>query len=205
MASTNIQSPIANADTVRQLNDARRLALQNASLYSQIVGPVLPLVNASAPLDLQRWGSDFLSQIFSSPVLALEAKTKIALDSLALLREYLEDNAQDEWVLKSAIQAAASVYPLIFRYMYVQCFSLTLIRYARRLIRVCFAFVASVRTSPDGCSPTKCYHGVICLHLCPATCTEPCLNVLPLTASTTPMNPQYGSKCLQSNHRYYRE
>lgn len=110
----------ATTQTLQQLNEARKLALQNASLYAQIAVPVFPLVNANAPLELQRWGADFLSEIFSSPVLALEGKTKIALEALGLLKEYLESSAQDEWVLKSTIQAAASVYPLIFRYMYVQ-------------------------------------------------------------------------------------
>lgn len=112
-------TPAEVAITLGQLNDARKLALQNASLYSKIVVPVLPLIGSSKPLELQRWGADFLSEIFSTPVLALEDKTTIALEALALLKDYL-DNAQDEWVLKGAVQAAASVYPLVFRYTYVQ-------------------------------------------------------------------------------------
>lgn len=119
MASASSSSPSATAETISQLNAARQLALQNAAYYTQIVHGVLPLVGGSAALELQRWGANFLAETTGTPVLGTEDKTKIALEVLPLLKEYLDADRQDEWVLKSTIQAAASVYPLIFRYMYV--------------------------------------------------------------------------------------
>lgn len=107
-------------EQITQLDSARGLVLADPVLYPQIVNGILPIVGASARLELRRWGADFLAETFASPVLASPQKEGLALDVLQMLKDLLEIPGEDTGVLKSVIQAAASIYGLVFRYMYVQ-------------------------------------------------------------------------------------
>lgn len=107
----------AASDTIKNLNIARNYALADASHYESIVPGVLPIIGASAALDIRRWGSDFLSETFASPVLLADVKQRLSLQVLQTLKEYLEKTGEDLEVVKSTVQTAASVYPLVFRYM----------------------------------------------------------------------------------------
>ncbi|KAL8943535.1 MAG: hypothetical protein Q9216_000993 [Gyalolechia sp. 2 TL-2023] len=98
-----------------QLDAARQLVLADSALYPQIVQGILPIVGANARLELRRWGADFLAETFASPVLALQEKERLSKGVLQTLRELLEDPGQDDNVVKSVIQAAASIYGLVFR------------------------------------------------------------------------------------------
>lgn len=113
MASTSN----GTADTLAQLNSARDLALKDASYYLQIVPAVLALVGPPAGLDIRRWGAEFLAEAFASPSLAAERKQELSLTVLDLLKEYLDTPGEDVVVVKSVVQAAASIYPLVFRHM----------------------------------------------------------------------------------------
>lgn len=106
-------------DQLTQLDAARQLVLADSALYPQIVQGILPIVGANARLELRRWGAEFLAETFASPVLALQEKERLGIGVLQTLRELLEQPAQDESVAKSVIQAAASIYGLVFRSMYV--------------------------------------------------------------------------------------
>lgn len=108
-----------------QLDAARQLVLKDSGLYPQIVQGILPIVGANAHLDLRRWGADFLAETFASPQLALQEKERLSIGILQTIREWLEFPAEDHSVVKSAIQAAASVYGLVFRYMYVQIYPIS--------------------------------------------------------------------------------
>lgn len=107
-------------EQIKQLDSARGLVLADPVLYPQIVKGILPIVGSKARLELRRWGADFLAETFASPVLAPPQKEGLALDVLQMLKDSLEISGEDTGVLKSIIQAAASIYGLIFRYMYVQ-------------------------------------------------------------------------------------
>jgi symplekin len=116
------------ADTLTQLEAARHLALSDATHYAMIVPGILPIVGAQAHLDIRRWGADFLTEAFASPALTFQAKEGLSIQPggeqnkgllLRTLRELLEFPGQDTGVLKSVIQIAASIYGLVFRYMYV--------------------------------------------------------------------------------------
>ncbi|EON64294.1 hypothetical protein W97_03525 [Coniosporium apollinis CBS 100218] len=113
MASTSN----GTADTLAQLNSARDLALKDASYYLQIVPAVLALVGPPAGLDIRRWGAEFLAEAFASPSLAAERKQELSLTVLDLLKEYLDTPGEDVVVVKSVVQAAASIYPLVFRHI----------------------------------------------------------------------------------------
>lgn len=103
------------ADTIKQLNAARNLALADPALYPQVVPGLLRIVGADAILELRRWGADFFAETFASPVLAQEHKQNLGLQVLDTLKAYLERPNEDTAVIKSVVQTAASIYPFIFR------------------------------------------------------------------------------------------
>jgi symplekin len=70
-------------------------------------------------LELRRWGAEFLAETFASPALGQQPKQKLSAQILQTLRELLETPGEDTAVVRSVIQTAASLYPLIFRQMYV--------------------------------------------------------------------------------------
>jgi symplekin len=116
-----------------QLHSARELALGDGRYYPTIIPGVLPIIapSAGATLEVQRWGADFLAETFASPTWPLDAKAPIALKVLPTLKEYLE--TEDTTIVKSAVQAAACIYPLVYRHTYVtpRCFC-SLASYAER-------------------------------------------------------------------------
>ena len=114
MASTN-----SSLETIVQLNSARGLALNDASFYRQIVPGVLPIVGINATIELQRWGADFIAESLASAALASSEKQQLSLLTLQIIKDYLESPRNDETVVRSAVQAATSAYPLAFRHVYV--------------------------------------------------------------------------------------
>lgn len=111
-------------DQIAQLNAARNLVLGDAAFYPQIVEGILPIVGAHARLELRRWGAEFLAETFASPALAAAQKEKMADKVLQAIREILELPENDTAILKSLVETAASLYPLVFRHMYVAVASL---------------------------------------------------------------------------------
>lgn len=106
------------SDTVRQLNHARDLCLADPnSLYPQIVPGLAQIINANAELEIRRWGADFLSETFASPVLAAEHKQKLSITVLDGLKGFLDKPDEDAVVIKNVVQTAASIYQFVFRYM----------------------------------------------------------------------------------------
>ncbi|KAL8663774.1 MAG: hypothetical protein Q9202_003588 [Teloschistes flavicans] len=107
--------PVQNQ--LSQLDAARQLVLADAGLYPQIVQGILPIVGANAHLELRRWGADFLAETFASPQLAPQEKERFSILVLQILRELLELPAEDDSVVKSVIQTAASIYGPVIRYI----------------------------------------------------------------------------------------
>lgn len=107
------------AEMLSQLEAARKLALGDPQVYSQVVPGVLPLIGSAAALEVRRWGADFLAECFASASLPNSQKEALAADVLPTLRGYLDNPSEDQAVLRSAVQAAASLYPLVFKRMYV--------------------------------------------------------------------------------------
>jgi len=107
------------ADQIAKLDAARHLVLSDATHYAAIVPGILPIIGAHSQLEIRRWGADFLAEAFASPALSLQGKEGLSVQVLQTLRELLELPGEDTGVLKSVIQAAASIYGLVFRYMYV--------------------------------------------------------------------------------------
>lgn len=113
---------MSSKETITQLNSARAIVLHDPAIYPQVVPGVLPVITSSQPLELRRWGAEFLAETFASPVLGADEKGKLALAVLDTLREYLMrkeevGEEEDAAVLKGAVQCCASVYPLVFRYV----------------------------------------------------------------------------------------
>jgi symplekin len=106
-------------DQLKQLDTARKLVLGDATFYEQVVKGILPLIGAGALVEFRRWGADFLAETFASPILPAEQKEIMSLEVLELLKSMIENPVEDAAVVKSVVQTAASIYPFVFRWMYV--------------------------------------------------------------------------------------
>lgn len=104
-------------EQLKQLDAARKVALENASYYDRIVKGVLPIIGPSAPLTLRRWGAEFLAESLATPVLTMRDKENLTVAVLDTLRALLDSPGEDTLVLKAAIGAAASAYPVAVRWM----------------------------------------------------------------------------------------
>jgi symplekin len=122
------QSAAAPAEMIPQLEAARRLVLGDAHIYHQIVPGILPIIGPGAPLEVRRWGADFLAETFASPALGNAQKDELGSVILPNLRGLLEIPGEDAAVVKSVVQTVASVYSLVFRKWYVTQFHITLRR-----------------------------------------------------------------------------
>ena len=107
------------AGQIQQLEQARKHVLADAHHYLAIIPGILPIISPNSHLDIRRWGADFLAEGFASPALATQTKETLSVKVLPLLKDLLDAPGQDEAVVKSVIQTAASIFPLVFRYMYV--------------------------------------------------------------------------------------
>jgi symplekin len=112
-------SNLSVSDQLRQLNDARTLVLGDVKYYSNVVKSILQLVSPASHVELRRWAADFLAEAFATPALSVNQKETMQLDVLETLKDLLEHPNEDAQVLRSAIQAAASIYPIAIRWLYV--------------------------------------------------------------------------------------
>ena len=104
---------------IKNLEDARKLVLGDANFYPQIIQGILPIVGPNARVELRRWGADFLAETFASPMVSAQQKETLSLTVLEVLKVMIENPQEDPAVAKSIVQTAASIYPLVFRWMYV--------------------------------------------------------------------------------------
>ena len=135
------------AHQIAQLELARQVVLADSVHYSTITPGILPIIGANAPLEIRRWGADFLAEGFASPSLSLQAKEALGVQALQTFNELLDSAGEDSAVVKSVIQAAASIYGLVFRYTYV---TLLTISSLCRHVTLC---VARYCDSHSGCCP----------------------------------------------------
>ncbi|KAL2174756.1 uncharacterized protein P884DRAFT_208012 [Thermothelomyces heterothallicus CBS 202.75] len=111
------ENTISVAEQLEQLGAARKLVLENPTYYDRIVKGVLPIIGPAAPVELRRWGADFLAESLATPVLAMREKENITVAVLDTLRSLLDHAGEDAIVLKSSIVAAASAYPVALRWI----------------------------------------------------------------------------------------
>ncbi|KAI1416965.1 hypothetical protein F5Y13DRAFT_153469 [Hypoxylon sp. FL1857] len=104
-------------DQIRQLEGARKLVLGNANYYTQVIQATLPIIGPSAQVEFRRWGADFLAEAFATPAIPSGQKETLSLVVLETLKLLVEDINQDVLVLRSIIQAAASIFPLALRWI----------------------------------------------------------------------------------------
>ncbi|KAL7628005.1 hypothetical protein AAE478_002201 [Parahypoxylon ruwenzoriense] len=113
MATPQLSVP----DQIRQLEGARKLVLGDVSYYPQVIQATLPIIGPSAQVEFRRWGAEFLAEAFATPAIPLHQKETLSLLVLETLKLLVEDVNQDVMVLRSVIQAAASIYPLAIRWI----------------------------------------------------------------------------------------
>lgn len=116
--------PISVEQQIKLLEDARKLVLGDPNYYPQILQGIIPIIKPDgradpAKVDLRRWGADFLAETFASPTLPADQKETLSLSVLEVIKNMIENPNEDSAVVKSVVQTAASIYPLVFRWMYV--------------------------------------------------------------------------------------
>ena len=115
--ATSSASAAMVAEQLEQLNAARKLVLETSTYYDRIVKGVLPIIGPTAPVELRRWGAEFLAESLATPVLAMRDKENITIAVLDTLRGLLDGAGEDTIVLKATVAAAASAYPVALRWM----------------------------------------------------------------------------------------
>ncbi|KAJ3522199.1 hypothetical protein NM208_g12959 [Fusarium decemcellulare] len=105
------------SDQIRQLDDARKLVLGDVKYYPSVVKGILPIIGPTAPIELRRWGAEFLAEAFATPALPNGEKETMQPYVLATLESMIENDREDPQVLRSVIQCAASIYPLAMRWI----------------------------------------------------------------------------------------
>ena len=110
-------SNLSVPEQIRQLNDARKLVLGDVKYYPSVVRGLLPIIGPNAPIELRRWGAEFLAEAFGTPALPNGEKETMQLYALATVESLLDGEKQDPQVLRSVVQTAASIYPLAMRWM----------------------------------------------------------------------------------------
>ncbi|KAK3382420.1 hypothetical protein B0T24DRAFT_12001 [Lasiosphaeria ovina] len=105
------------SEQIQQLNAARKIVLENAAYYDRIVKGILPIIGPSSPVELRRWGSEFLAESLSTPALSLRDKENLTVSILETLRSLVESPNEDPLVLKASVMAAASAYPVVVRWI----------------------------------------------------------------------------------------
>lgn len=103
--------------TLKQLAHARTAALQDASLLRQVMGPIIGLATECPDRPLRRWTARFIAEAAAAARLPADETERLDLALLPVVRYFLEDGAFDPVVWKASVQAAASLYPVVFRYM----------------------------------------------------------------------------------------
>lgn len=111
-----MSSTLSLPEQIHQLNDARKLVLGDVKYYANVVKGILPIIGPTAPLELRRWGTDFLAEAFATPSLSNGEKETMQPYVLTTLESLLEKEGEDAQVLRSVIQTAASIYPLAMKW-----------------------------------------------------------------------------------------
>ncbi|KAG6041405.1 hypothetical protein E4U41_004503 [Claviceps citrina] len=111
-----MSSTLSVPDQIRQLNDARKLVLGDVNYYQSVVRGLLPIIGPNAPVELRRWGAEFLAEAFSTPALPNGEKETMQLYVLATVESLLNER-EDPQVLRNVVQTAASIYPLAMRWI----------------------------------------------------------------------------------------
>lgn len=113
--------PQSAVDVLKQLETVRRACLETPAQYVTVVPAVVPVLQGQQDIEVRRWGADFIAEAFANPVIPGNDKQQMVTGTvIALLRSMLESPSEDVAVVKSVIQACASIYPYVFRKMYVE-------------------------------------------------------------------------------------
>lgn len=114
-------APQSPAQVLASLETVRRACLENPGQYVTVVPAVVPVLQGQQDVEIRRWGADFVAEAFANPIIPGNDKQSMVVPTVvSLLRAMLENHHEDIVVVKSAIQACASIYPYVFRKLYVE-------------------------------------------------------------------------------------
>ena len=107
---------MAMNSALQQFSHARACSLQDVSLLPKLMPPIIGLAMERGERPLRRWAARFIAETAATARLAPDEMERLDLTLLPAIRYFLE-GAHDTIIWKAAIQAAASLYPVIFRHM----------------------------------------------------------------------------------------
>jgi symplekin len=102
--------------TLKQFNHARVCGLRDASLLPHVMPPIIGLATERADKELRRWAARFIAETVAAARLAPDDMACLDMTLLPAIRAFLE-GPLDTIIWKASVQAAASLYPVIFRHM----------------------------------------------------------------------------------------
>ncbi|KAK5087909.1 hypothetical protein LTR05_002124 [Lithohypha guttulata] len=109
------------AEMLPRLEQVRRVCLEDPNQYSSVVTGVVPILQGQHAVEVRRWGAEFIAEVFATPALPGQQKEQMISDMvMTLLRRMLDTPNEDTTVVKTAIQACASIYPYMFRKVIAQ-------------------------------------------------------------------------------------
>jgi hypothetical protein len=114
------QDELPGSSAMASLLSARAAALEAPELYKEVLPPVLGVVSDKPSLAVRRWVSSFIAEALSSIVMLPEDGENVALMVLPAIKGFLQDENEDEDVVKNSIISASAAYPIAFRHVYVQ-------------------------------------------------------------------------------------
>jgi symplekin len=116
----------AGGGQMAQLDAVRQMALVDPNNYKSVLTQIMPIFqsqNNPSPA-LRAWGADFIAEAYSSPAFPSQDKQDVSVAALPVIKELLElpqgqqaASIEQTGMVKSAIQAASSIYPHVFRHM----------------------------------------------------------------------------------------
>lgn len=110
----------SSSDMLLKLEQVRQACLADAAQYISVVPGVVPILQGAQAVDVRRWGAEFMAEAFATPALQDHQKEQMVSETvMALLRSMLDNPSEDAAVVKSTVQASASIYPHVFRKVYV--------------------------------------------------------------------------------------
>jgi symplekin len=115
--STAAPVKLSTTEQLKQLQQARTVVLKDPNYWSSVVAGILPIVGQHNAVELRRWGADFIAEAVATPAVPLRAREDVCMKALGTIRMLLEEQGLDVVVLRSVILAAASVYPLVVKWM----------------------------------------------------------------------------------------
>lgn len=104
---------------IENLQNARRIVLHDPRHYPTIVTAIQRCFQDKSNISARVWMANLLAESFGAPTWSQEQKEPQALAMLEILEGMVSEKDTNTEMVKSGIQIAASIYRIVFNYMWV--------------------------------------------------------------------------------------